>query len=300
MFPDGWGETDQLDHLTTWNHDEFEHRDIDVIWSRKEEHRGARVRRGTFRSPVSEILPADSRVAAIEWWSPPAGDERVAIILPAWNEEGFATRRVLAGLLARVGVSSVLLEGPLYGSRRASASHAQPIRTIADFLLLGYGTVVEALALVSLAAEQGTPGITGYSMGGSVAAFTSAVSSVPVATAPLAASHSPGPVIFEGMIRNGVSWKRFAPEESDRLRSILERASVTRVAPRPHHPAAVLVSATADGFVPPAASAAIASHWNAEIRWVEAGHGTLLARHKPKLVSAVADSFDRVESLELG
>ena len=61
----------------------------------------------------------------------------------------------------------------------------------------------------------------------------------------------------------------------------------------------MLVAATGDGFVPPTASQAIADHWGAEIRWIRAGHGTLLARHRDALVEAVVDSIERFESADI-
>ncbi len=295
VFPDGWGDESVIHRLTSVEMDGFSVEPAAVVWRPKEEHRGIRIRKGTYASPVAHLLPIEARAGSVEWWSPPAGDTRVAVMLPAWNDEGFLERRKLAGAMVASGISVMMLEAPLYGSRRRHDAPPQPIRTLADFMTLGFGTVAEGIALTRVAAEEGTPGLTGYSMGGSLAALAAAMSADPVAVAPLAASYSPEAVVFDGMIRNGVDWKSFEGR-IDTMRAVLDTASTLHRPPLPHLATAVLVAATADGFVPPEASALLARHWDAEIRWVEAGHGTLLARHRPILVQAVVDSFTRFES----
>ena len=260
VFPDGWGDHQLIDDITAMESGTVPTHDIDIVWNRKEERHGARLRRGTFASPIADRLPIQSRAASVELWSPPTGDRAVVVILPAWNEEGFDRRRLLARPLVDLGVSSLLLEAPFYGGRRPdawSSASVQPIRTVADFMLLGYSIVVEATALLREMRSIGTPGVTGYSMGGSLAALTAALSPFPVAAAPLAASNSPEAVVFDGMLGNGVSWGHFE-EDEDRLRSVLDAANTLRHPARPHHATAVLVAATGDAFVPPSASHAIA------------------------------------------
>jgi pimeloyl-ACP methyl ester carboxylesterase len=57
----------------------------------------------------------------------------------------------------------------------------------------------------------------------------------------------------------------------------------------------VIVGATSDGFVPRAATEALAAHWpGAELRWITGGHATLAWRHRPELADAVVASFDRL------
>jgi pimeloyl-ACP methyl ester carboxylesterase len=138
-------------------------------------------------------------------------------------------------------------------------------------------------------------------MGGNLAALASAMVPFPVAIAPLAASHSPGPVYLDGVLRSAIGWEALGGREAatDRLRAVLGSASVLSVPPADHHRAAVLVVAERDGFIPRGAAQALADHWpGSELRVVAgAGHATLLWRHSATLVEAIAGAFDRFEQL---
>lgn len=298
VFPEGWGETDSLASFDRplAPTDPITH--PEVTWSRKEEHRGFRTRRAVFASPDAAILPEPARPVTVEWIDPAAGAERVVVLLPAWNDETFEVRRDLAGRLAGLRIGSLIADIPFYGARRVRPETGPAIGSVADFARMAHGAVSEARALLALASDLGFPGVAGFSMGGNLAAYASATVPMPVATAPLAASPSPGPIYADAALSGAVAWQALGGRASarDRLRTLLDRASVLHLPALPHHPAAVLVAGERDGFVPAGLSRDLAAHWGAELRVVEgAGHGWLLWRRKDVLVEAIADSFERLD-----
>lgn len=302
VFPDGWGDAlglELLDQVPSPTHP------IDVpelVWARKKEHPGYRSWRGQMTSPVAPLLPPEARVVRFELIEPGTGSDRVCILFSAWNDHGLDERRKLAQLLAQRGVSSLSFEAPYYGSRRAVREPAQAIRTVADFARMGYGAVLEGRALAVALSELGTVGVAGYSMGGNLAALVSASLPFGVATAPLAASHSPAPVFCDGVLRGAIAWRALGGRDrTAELREVLDQVSVLGAPPLPHHRGAVLVAARRDGYVPADATLALARHWEgSELRWVDAGHATLLWRHRPVLADAIADAFTRLESVRPG
>jgi hypothetical protein len=204
VFPDGWGDDDIVDRRHDLPAPDEPIADIDVVWGRKEEHRGVRVRRGTFASPAAEILPIDARAVPIELVQPSAESSRLVVLLPAWNDHGFETRRQLATLLADRGVGSLMFDIPFYGARRITRDGRQAIRTVAEFLLMGEGAIAEARSILGAMSVEHQVGVSGYSMGGNLAALVSSSVPFPVATSPQAASHSPGPVYLDGVLRTAV------------------------------------------------------------------------------------------------
>jgi pimeloyl-ACP methyl ester carboxylesterase len=163
-------------------------------------------------------------------------------------------------------------------------------------MAMGRAALAEGRALLAtIAAEGREPGVSGYSMGGTMAALIAATIPFPVAIAPLAAAHSPAPVYLDGVLRHGIAWDALgdggAPQ---RLRDIMLTASVLRLAPSPHVGRAVIVAARRDGYVPPAATQELHRHWlGSELRLAPGGHATLLWYRTRMLAAAIADSFAR-------
>jgi hypothetical protein len=72
----------------------------------------------------------------------------VAIILPGTGEHGFERRRhVVSYPLARLGVASIILDGPYYGARRPATQSASRLPALMDLCVLGRATIDEAVAL---------------------------------------------------------------------------------------------------------------------------------------------------------
>lgn len=164
---------------------------------------------------------------------------------------------------------------------------------------MGFGSIVEARALLARFGKQAQVGVSGYSMGGNLAALVSAGHPHPVATAPLAASPSPGPVYLDGVLSGVISWEALGGRSAaTELRAVLSSATALSAPAQPHHAAAVLVGASRDGFVPVEATRQLHEHWpGSELRWVDAGHATLIARHRPQLADAIVASFGRLEAI---
>jgi pimeloyl-ACP methyl ester carboxylesterase len=252
---------------------------------------------GTFPSPAPHLPPA-GRTGLVRRISAAGGARAWCVWIAAWNDHGWQTRSTFARRLAADGIGSVLVENPYYGARRAGDGREQPIATVADFGVMGRAAVIEGTALVHTLAAAGTPvAVAGYSMGGNLAAMVAAASTVPVATAALAASYSPAPVFLEGVPAAGIAWQALGPRQTaiERIACTLGLASVLRMPVPPHVAAAVIVGGRRDGFVPPAATVALHEHWaDAELRWLDMGHATMLWFAKDALSAAVTDALNRL------
>ncbi|MDH3500845.1 MAG: alpha/beta hydrolase family protein, partial [Acidimicrobiia bacterium] len=142
-------------------------------------------------------------------------------------------------------------------------------------------------------------GVSGYSMGGNIGALVGASAGFPVAMAPLAAAHSPGPVFLDGAISKGICWEALGGREAaTSLRETLSAASALRLPSPPWSSVAVLVAAESDGFIPTTAVLQLHHHWTgSELRWHRGGHATLLWRRRAVLARAIVDSFARLGAL---
>ena len=297
IFPGGWGDKSHVAQLDDIGTLQVAPPDLDISWS-PTKHLGDRtVRDGRFDALTD--VPDEARTATIRLVAPSSGTDRLCLLMAAWNDHGYDTRQLLAGELIQRGIGSLILEIPYYGSRRRVAPDDQPIQTVADFARMGIGAVTEGRALLNQFRNRYQMGVSGYSMGGNIGALVGAAAGFPVAMAPLAASHSPGPVFLDGVISNGIQWDALGGKsEADRLRASLTAASVLRLPMPAWSTSAVLVAARGDGFIPASAVEQLHRHWKgSELRWRSGGHATLLWRQRAVLADAVADSFDRVERI---
>lgn len=295
VFRDGWGDETLLAALDAA--DRRTHApEISIDWGPERHENGLIIKDGSFPSPADH-LPAASRLAEVRMIAPEVADGRLVVMMAAWNDHGFSTRSVLAAQLARYGVTTVMLENPYYGSRRVGQD--PPIRTVADFAVMGRAAVVEGWALTAHFAEDNQVGVAGYSMGGNIAALVGALANHPTAIAALAASHSPAPVCLDGVIRNVIDWDALGgPGAAARLRREFSKATVLAIEPRPHTAAAIVVGGTRDGYIPRYAVEDLHAHWpGSQLRWLEAGHATMLWRHKPALMDAILASFERLAAV---
>lgn len=294
FFADGWGDRSLLnpDPISKDRPDA-----LGVTWlSQQLEPSGLVVEHGTFTSP-SDYLPSRARRGSVISVTPPHGSNRVVLLMPAWNEHDPKVRVALAGHLARKGIRSIILEGPFYGSRHAYPEGGQPIRSVSDFMAMGVAAINEARGLLTWLADDGWDvGVSGYSMGGNTAALVAATMPFCVASAPLAASHSPGPVFLDGVLREGIAWDALGGRSREgQLRSTLDAVSVLHIEPAPHTRHAVVVRASRDGYIPRSAVHALADHWRgSELRVVRGGHATAIWYRKDQITDAIVDSFGRL------
>ena len=292
FFTDGWGDEDLL-------HPDLSRLDsapLPIHWLTRERRDDIVVTHGAFASPASHLPDRASR-GSVLLVEPEVETDRIVVLMPAWNEHEPHVRVALARRLAARGVSSVILENAYFGSRHPDPAEGHPIRTVADFMVMGESACVEATGILAWLVGTGRQiGVAGYSMGGNTAAIVAASVPFPVAAAPLAASHSPSPVFLDGVLRHGISWDALGGiGEADRLRDVLLRVSVLDIPARPHVQQAVIVGARSDAYIPQSAVADLADHWpGAELRWEPGGHATLVWLRKDRLADAVVDSFDRM------
>jgi dienelactone hydrolase len=228
----------------------------------------------------------------------------VAVHLAASGDQGFSVRLRFAAPLLQHGLGALVLENAFYGARRPANQPRHAVRSISDLHLMGAATFQEGRALLRwLRDERQVPlvGITGYSMGGQLAAMVAASVPFPCAVVPMAAPCAPDSVLRDGCLRHLAQWPALAAGGDDALaRRVLcdhlSRFSVTRLPPPAVPAAAIVVGAAEDGIVPPRESERIARHWRAELRWLPAGHVSAVLRHQGELRAAIADAFDRLEA----
>ena len=293
FFTDGWGD-DELLHPPDL--ERLPIAPLAVQWLTAEDRGDLVVTHGAFSSPVAN-LPHRAGQGSVLRIEPPDPTNRVVILMPAWNEHEPRVRVALAKRLASHGITSIILENAFFGSRHPDPTEGHPIRTVADFMVMGESAVTEARGILAWLRELGHDiGVAGYSMGGNTAALVSATLPFPVATAPLAAAYSPGPVFTEGVLWHGVSWDALGGvEQSENLSEVLGRVSVLNIAPRSHVANAVLVGARSDAYIPRHTTEDLAAHWpGSELRWESGGHATLVWYRKGRLTAAVVDAFNRM------
>jgi hypothetical protein len=310
FFCDGWGSFSLLERLTRAPQGFGIPELAQGVALRPSRREGALVlQEGRFESPAAVgPLPVACHQAHFQLVLPAGAGERppVCVLLAANGDEGYGRRRVLAAALARRGLGSVLLENAYYGQRRPPGQQGAAVRTVADFLLMCRATALEAAALVGWLLARGHPqaGLSGYSMGGSVAAYTAALFPLPVPVAPLAAADSAAPVFTEGVLSVLPDWEALGRELGGveaarrRLKEVLDSTSATSVAPLSQPRRAVLVAARADGFVPPSSTLRLLQHWRgAELRYVAGGHLSAFLTGLPAMADAVRDAFARAPQL---
>lgn len=291
VFRDGWGDPGLFGHMdiTTATPPAT----IEVDWAVPHIRDGVALTDGSFWSPVDH-LPQLARRARLRLVEPTAGTDKICVLLPAWNDEGYRTRMRLATRLASRGVGSVLLEAAFYGKRRVDYEGC-PIRTVSDITLLSRSIVDEARALVvHLAEDERHVGVSGYSMGGSLAGVVATTLEMPIAVTLMAPAHSPQVVFCDGVLRDAVAWDALGIDGRRRLADVLDLGSVLRATPAHATQSAVIVGAQRDGFVPAETTLAIHEHWpGSEMRWVRGGHASLLWTRPGLLTEAILRGFVR-------
>ncbi len=299
VFRHGWGDTDILDYYVINARHAPPIPEIPIIEHPARRQGDTVIQDLAFESP-GEYLPEAARLARARLITTTEEPNRLVLLAAAWNEDGYGARTKLAHLLAEHGIASVLLEQPLYGLRSPLPEGEQPITSISDFAVMGRSAVGEGRVLAGHFHRLGyTVGVSGFSMGGNTAAFVAATVPFPVAAAPIAAAHSAAPPFLNGLIQLTFDWDALGGDNPDtrrRLRDFLLSASVLYFDPPVVPEAAVLLAATRDGYVPTSSVQAIHRHWpGSSMQWTNAGHGSLLLRHKHRFVAAICESFDRLE-----
>ena len=295
FFSAGWGDQDALELFLANSDQHPEPPAAEIHWSADtSDDRDTVVRDGIFQSP-SPDLPPEIATARVRWMSGRNGSERVCLLMPATNDHGYVTRSRLAKHLARSDVASLMLESPFYGSRKVSGGGPH---TVLEAMILGRAAATEGLSLARAFQSEGrTVGVSGYSMGGSISAVISALSTSPLATAPLAASHSPAPVFCEGVLRQAVDWAALGGATAQRdLADVLGRSSALLLPPPVHASSAIFAVGRDDGYIPPHAITSLHRHWpGSELRWLRGGHASIYFVGFRRLAGVIVEAFERLQ-----
>ncbi|MDI1442679.1 alpha/beta hydrolase family protein [Polyangium sp. 6x1] len=303
-FSDGWGPLSALDALIVPPRTPGELHDLSLGPTLREGP--LVVQEGRFESPAakSPMPPACSHARFQLVLPAEAGPHPpVCLLLSASGDEGFGRRRSLAKDLARHGIGALLLENPYYGARRPPGQRGVAVRTVIDLLLMFRAAAIESLALLQWLRARGHErlGISGFSMGGSLAAYTAALFPGPLAAIPVAAAHAVAPIFEEGVLSDMADWRALgsdagaSPAIRRRLCDVLAPASITALPPPAAPRSAILLAAREDGFVPPSSTRRLAEHWQgAEVRHLPGGHVSVSLTQQRAIVRAVWDAFARL------
>jgi hypothetical protein len=303
FFADGWGDRALCDAIDPEALSRRRIPPLHVRLGARTRALGGLLREGSFESPEGR-LPACARRARVRLLLPERGLRGVAVHLAASGDQGFAVRLRFAAPLLAHGIGALVLENPYYGGRRPRGQFGPAVRCLSDLHLMGAATFQEGRALLRwLRDVQGVPlvGVTGFSMGGQLAAMVGASMPFACAVVPLAPACSPDSVLRDGVLRHVAHWGALAAagEDAEAARAAvcahLARFSV-RTLPAPVLPeAAIVVGTSGDGVVPPEEMRRIAAHWGSELRWLDAGHVSAVLRHRGAMRDAIADAFGRLE-----
>ena len=297
LFPAGWGDTDALARFREPIRSLDPVTEVELDWSPVRSPGPLLAWETTFTSPAPD-LPKAAQSAHLRMISPVPDPDRIVLLMAAFNDHGYSTRSIFARHLARRGIATVMLENPLYGRRRITADK-QATRTVLDLLVMGEAATLEGVAVLEALRRSSDArlGVSGYSMGGNIAALVGAVTPFPIALAPLASSPSPGPVFAEGVLSRTIKWGSLGGRERrEDLGKVLGSASALHLPAPPHAEHAVLVAAHKDGYIPRHSVEGLNRHWRgSELRLLGGGHASLWMFGKAKLAAAVEAAFLRLE-----
>lgn len=311
FFEEGWGSNALLERLSRGQQGFALPELHEVALSAPRRERGLLIQEGRFASPAAVgPLPASCAEARFQLLLPPHAGPRppVCLFLASSGEHGFGMRRFLAKPLLAQGVGAMLLENPFYGSRRPPGQQGEALRTVAELLLMFRATAVEAVALLGWLLARGHPkvGISGYSMGGSMAAYAATHFPLPLAVVPLAPAHSAAPVFTQGVLSALPDWEALgrdfggAAKARERLAELLERLSILQQPPLPQPRRAIIVAAREDGFIPSASTLRLLQHWRgAELRYLRGGHVSAFLTGRALITRAILEAFSRIEPVQL-
>ena len=276
-FRDGWGDLSRVEALAEQLRNPGPPAVLDVDLSPATRVLGADLRIGTFDSPAAH-LPDPVRTGRFWWLHPVDQHVRGAVVaFASWGEEGPTLRGRMIGGLVREGISVLILENPFYGVRRREGQRSTSLRTVGDFVDMQGATFDEARALVAWTSRQvdAPIAVTGFSMGGHLAATVAcaAPSTLPVAV--LAPPRCPSEPFTAGPLSTCIDWEALGgdtPEVHARWTAIMDLFEVIDL-PLPRAPELTrIIACRDDGLVPPDHAHAIAARWRAPIEHVEVGH----------------------------
>lgn len=251
-----------------------------------------------FPSPRAEILPKESKICRAlllkpEHWT---SETPLVLQLAATGDQGFETRqRLIAEPLLELGIGSVILENPFYGTRRPPDQVRTYLRTVSDLWALGLAVVAEARALLSGLRQEGFChlGICGASLGGAMASHVGALCPFALAICSCIAPHSARPVYLDGVLSHYVDWDSLGGQEGrEALGSQLDGSDLS-LFPQPVRPdCALWLAAKHDAYVSPQSSRRAARLWpGSQLRWLNNSHVGATMFHRKTYIQCIADAF---------
>jgi hypothetical protein len=297
-FSDGWGDENLLERFAHDRRHPPAPPELDIGWTEAPSglglERPTSARLGEFYSPVDH-LPAPGRAGRVLWVG--SDHQRQVLLMAASNDHDWSTRAAVATHLDRLQIGAMILENPFYGRRRTAWPHA--LATVADFFRMGSGATIEGLGILRhLRARGHALGVAGFSQGGAIAAYISAIAPFDVATTAMAAGPSPAPVFTRDIMATTVDWNALGGLEAGRgrLHELLSDVTVARYRPAPHHAAAVVAGGRRDAYVAASDVEALAAHWDgSELVWLDGGHASFHLYGKATQAELIRRAFDRLD-----
>ena len=275
---------------------------------------------GQFLSPVEEVapgmLPPECRKVGFQLVVPAVRGDRAVVHLPATGDHTYWRRRLfMAGPLARRGITSVIPENPLYGSRKPALQQRSNLRCVLDLFIMGVACQFESIALLHWLEEEGygTLAVNGLSMGGHMASMVAASWPKPVGLISCLGPFTASGVFTRGVLAECCQWDalgreaaKYAPGASvdpananviDVMKEVLDRATALQRFGTPVTTRATIVyAARHDAYVPPDDMAAFGHHWpGVDMRWIDSGHLGCFLFKNGMFLKGVLDSLDRLE-----
>ena len=297
MFFGGWGDAKTLVSIENGVSRMAGADAVTVQWETPRRRSGVEVIDGRFLSPrVDLVLPDESLTAHVRWWK--GGGERLLVVMAGSGEQGYFVREQVWAPLSRAGVDVMLLENPYYGVRRPKSQSGTVLETVLDQVKMTAASVAEASGLLQWGKASGyrSVALAGYSMGGYMASVTAAVTPLDVGLVALASGVSARQTFTETLYARCIDFDALGHDRV-RLGALVDRGSVRHLPMPARTDAAILVGCTRDGFVPNDDTQALADLWpRAELRWVKAGHVSVILSARRALRQAALDSFARLET----
>jgi dienelactone hydrolase len=246
----------------------------------------------TFVHPTAAAwLPPACRVAHVRWYVPPR--VRGAYVhLASTGDEGWSRRSAVVESALSRGLAAMVLENPYYGRRRSLGQRGPDLDTVADQLAMGAAAVEEARALLGWLSRAVGPhvGVTGFSMGGSVAALTASSWPEPLAIVAAATGHAAETVFCDGALSRFID---FGAVDRSRLRELLAPGDLEKLPSPAAGSRCELVAAREDGYVPAWSVRRLADDWSRRgvrvgMTWVGGGHATLLLTGRTCVANALS------------
>lgn len=310
VYSKGWGEPKRLRSVFSSISELRAPPPIDITWlDRDIRLDGTEVRDGYFPTPDQSLaLPPASRTAYIQMVLPPERIEAappICIHLAGFGDSTLVGRRILALRLARQhGIGSIILENPYYGSRRPRGQVGTKLRTVEDQFLLNIAAVKESRSLLVWLRENGVEsvGLTGYSMGGYMAAIAAQFSSFPLAVIPCATGHSVVYPIIHSPLRRMVDWPTLNRQlqhpyrASSSLARLFSVAAIPELGTLHEDSEAIMLANEYDEFILNEDVGRLRQHWNnCPLYWLKTGHTTGWALRGQKISLAIAKCFAKLD-----